>query len=162
MPNVLPEDCAVAAGVHFRQDHSSRSKDLGKLTNATIIRIKSMVPGDPFAWIQTSMGTLNGYVVSSYTSVGSDSIHINMQYPMPIAICRNDAELKTGTGWFDKAVCKLPAGTKMHIVIDQGDWLYVDVPRGDISWLMDVDGTYGYIRKSDVKVVATESYLDWE
>lgn len=162
IPNLLPEGCAVAGGVHFRKDHSSRSKELGTLKSGTIIQIKDRVPGDPFEWIHTSIGAINGYVASNYTSLGSDTIHINMEYPLPIAVCANSLRLQSDTGLFNKTVSELPAGTKMHIIMDQGDWLYVDVPRGDISWLMDVDGTYGYIRKSDVKVVAIESYLDWE
>ena len=161
-PVQLPEGCTITAGVHFRKDHSSHSADLGTLMPETIIRIKEWVPGDPYEWIKTTIGTINGYVSSDYTAIGTGLIHVNMEYPLPIAMCKNSIQLKSGTGWFDKTVAELPAGTKMHVIMDQGDWLYVVVPQGSIGWLMDVDGTYGYIRKSDVKVVATESYLDWE
>ncbi|MDO5436311.1 MAG: SH3 domain-containing protein [Clostridia bacterium] len=162
VPEILPDGYAMTGNVHFRKDHSSRSKDLGTLQSGTIIRIKDTVPGDPFDWIQTSAGGKEGYVASNYTSAGSDSLHINTEYPLPVAMCRNTVRLRTGTGLFDAVADELPAGTKMHIIMNQGDWLYVVVPRGTISWFMDVDGIYGYIKKSDVRIAAMESCLDWQ
>lgn len=162
MPEALPEGCVLTAGVHLRKDHSSRSKDLGMLKNATVIRMLERVKGDPFDWVKTSLGGLDGYVAINYTSAGSDSLCVGREYPMPVAVCLKNVELKKSTGWFGKTAAELAAGTKMHVILEEGDWLYVVVPRGDIGWLMDVDGTYGYVRRSDVRVAAMEACLDWE
>ena len=152
----------LAAGVLLRKDHSSRSKDLGMLKNATVIRVLDWVKGDPYDWVKTSLGGLDGYVAINYTSAGSDSLCVGREYPMPVAVCLKNVELKKNTGWFGKTAAELVAGTKMHVILEEDDWLYVVVPRGDIGWLMDVDGTYGYVRRSDVRVGALEACLDWE
>jgi hypothetical protein len=49
----------------------------------------------------------------------------------------------------------------MHVLSDQGEWLYVAVPRGALGWLMDVEGRFGYVKKEDVDMAATEIQLDW-
>ena len=80
---------------------------------------------------------------------------------LPVVEAQKEIPLKKGTGFFDGAVQTLPAGTQMHVIIDNGDWLYVDVPRGDIQFLMDVEGTFGYVRKSDVTFLPIIPGLDW-
>ena len=50
----------------------------------------------------------------------------------------------------------------MHVIIDNGDWLYVDVPQSDIRFLMDVKGTFGYVRKAEVCFLPTPAGLNWE
>ena len=86
-----------------------------------------------------------------------------MLAPLPVAMCRNTVRLKSGTGLFSPTVSELAAGTKMHIILDQNAWLYVVVPRDERTsdWLMDADGTYGYVKKADVVIAAMESQLEW-
>ena len=64
-------------------------------------------------------------------------------------------------GLFDGTVQTLPAGMKMHVIIENDDWLYVDVPQGEIEFLMDVNGVFGYVRKSDVTFLPIIPGLDW-
>ena len=66
-----------------------------------------------------------------------------------------------GTGWLDSAVGSFPAGTLMHVVFEDGDWLYVDVPRGEMTWLMDMEGSFGFVRKSDVFTASSVCRLEW-
>ena len=56
---------------------------------------------------------------------------------------------------------RFPTGTKMHVVMEDGDWLYVDVPRGDMAYLMDPEGTFGYVKKDDVFMASLNCILDW-
>lgn len=159
----LPEGYTATGNVHFRRDHSSHSRDLGMLQEGTVIHIQGKVPGAPHEWIQTSIGALKGYVSSEYTCTGSDTLRIGMLAPLPVAMCRNTVRLKSGTGLFSTTVSELAAGTKMHIILDQNAWLYVVVPRDERTsdWLMDADGTYGYVKKADVVIAAMESQLEW-
>ena len=74
---------------------------------------------------------------------------------LPVFKTLKDTSLKNGMGWFSRTVSEIPAGTKMHVLAEYDRWYYVDVPRGTIHYLMDVDGTYGYVPKDCV----TESSL---
>ena len=49
----------------------------------------------------------------------------------------------------------------MHVVFENGDWLFVDIPSGEISWPMDPTGTFGYIHKNDVLQASSVTQLDW-
>jgi hypothetical protein len=42
-----------------------------------------------------------------------------------------------------------------------GDWLHVVIPQGEPGWMMDVNGTDGYVKASDVMEAATSVQLDW-
>ena len=68
---------------------------------------------------------------------------------------------KNGTGLFAGTVASFPLGTKMHVVMEDGDLLYVDVPRGDMAYLMDPEGTFGYVKKDDVFMASLNCILDW-
>ena len=80
---------------------------------------------------------------------------------LPVVEAQKEIPLKKGTGLFDGTVQTLPAGTKMHVIIENDDWLYVDVPQGEIGFLMDVEGNFGYVRKTDVTFLPAIPGLDW-
>jgi len=157
---LLPEGCELTNTVHLRSRTSSRSGDLGTLFCGTVIRAKEVLPGDPNPWIRTQIGDVKGYLVSEYTTMQG---HIAAQCasPLPVAKTRGEVSLKKGTGLMDGTVCKLPAGTKMHVIMEKGNWLWVVVPRAELGWFMDVDGTYGYLKKSDVLRAGMACQLDW-
>ena len=52
----------------------------------------------------------------------------------------------------------------MRVIMEKDDWLYVVVPREEYhdTWMMDVNGTYGYVKKSDVSIGTLEIQLDWQ
>ena len=105
------------------------------------------------------MGFLEGFVTATYVHEGqSRSAQLNV---LPVAEAQEEIPLKKGTGLFDGTVQTLPAGTKMHVIIENDDWLYVDVPQGEIGFLMDVDGTFGYVRKAGVTFLSNIPGLDW-
>ena len=157
----LPEDCVVLSGVHFRAQTSSRSRDLGTLKPGTIVRVESIEPGDPYDWIRTSMGPLTGYICSLYSSLEVTTSAATVR-PLPVARTLRSTALKKGTGWFSGSVRELEPGERMHVLMEQSDWLYVAIPRGAFGWWMDVDGEYGYVKKSDVCTALTLAQMDWE
>ena len=98
-------------------------------------------------------------MVDTYVYEGqSHSAQLNA---LPAAEARKEIPLKKGTGLFDGTVQTLPAGTKMHVIIENDDWLYVDVPQGEIGFLMDADGAFGYVRKAEVTFLPIIPGLDW-
>ena len=73
-----------------------------------------------------------------------------------------DTALKAGTGWFDKTLSDLPAGTRLRVLAEQGGWLHVAVADGPMGWLALTDGLEdGYVKAADVRMAATEAQLDW-
>ena len=155
----LPEGYAFSEGVNLRTQKSSRSRSHGVLNAGTLLPVLETLPGDPSEWIRTRVGFLEGYVTDTYVRAGAP--RAAAQDALPVAETQKETALKKGTGLFDGTLQALPAGTKMHVIIDAGDWLYVDVPRGDIQFLMDVEGAFGYVRKSDVVFLSTPAGLDW-
>ena len=155
----MPEGYVYSVGVNLRTQRSSRSASHGVLNAGTLLPVLERLPGDPSEWIRTKVGFLEGYVVETYVRDGqTQSARLNA---LPVAEAQKEIPLKKGTGLFDGTVQALPAGTKMHVIIDNGDWLYVDIPQGEIGSLMDVNGTFGYVRTGDVTFLSIIPGLDW-
>lgn len=160
---LAPEGYASLSGVHLRQKTSSRSRDLGLFIPGTLVRVLGQEPGDPFPWLHGQIGRLSGYISTLYVNP-PESEHgrsLASTLPLPVAQTTRDTRLKAGTGWLDGSLQDLPAGTRMHVLSDQGGWLYVVVPRGELGWLMDVEGTYGFVQADQVIQAATALQLAW-
>lgn len=161
--SLLPENTALLLGVNLRQQTSSRSKSLGEMNPGTLAKILGWEKGDPHPWLHAQVGLKTGYVSSIYvkTADAEDFGDIVTSNPLLVAKAKKNISLKSGTGWLDGSVMDLPAGTKMHVISEEGGWFYVVVPQGEIGWLMDVEGTYGYVHPGDVTLAATAIQTDW-
>ena len=161
----LPDDCGVVCGVHMREKKSSRSADLGLYYTGALVTVLGEEAGDPYPWYHVRIGSLAGYMSGVYVDYpGSECSMKPLQkrVPLPVAKAKRDVGLKKGTGLFDGTVTTLPAGTKMHVLAERGGWLHVMVPQnGEPGWLMDVNGTDGYVKAGDVVTAATSQQLDW-
>ena len=147
---------AMAGDVHLRSQTSSRSKDLGMIKAGALLPVLDTLPGEPWAWIHTQLGPLSGYVASVYTQ-GDPST----SPPLPVAKTKKEVPLKKGTGLLDGTVQTLPAGTRMHVVLEDDSWYYVAIPQGELRWFMDMNSTFGYVKKADVAVVGMACQLGW-
>ena len=155
----VPDQYVLVFGPHFRTGTSSHSHSYGELKPGVIIPVLDVIPGNPDEWIHTRLGTLDGYVVSGYTSRNSFMSSLNT---LPaVAEAKKEITVKRGTGWFDGSVGTFPAGTQMHIIFESGDWLYVDIPSGDMNWVMDPDGTFGYVHRNDVTEMTSACLINW-
>ena len=160
----LPEGCGVVSGVHLRAETSSHSADLGTYVPGALVQVLETLPGDPMPWYRVRAGHMEGYMSSNYVSAGNPAdvaAALSKQGPLPVAGVKTACELKTGTGWLDGKVMDLPGGTKMHVLAVCGDWLHVMIPQGEIGWVMDMNGTSGYVKASQVAQYATPIQLDW-
>ena len=155
----VPDQYALVFGPQFRTAATSHSRSYGELRHGTIIPVLGILPGDPDEWIHTRLGTLEGYVVKGYTSIGGRMS--DMSSLPTFAEAKKEITLKRGTGWLDGSVGTFPAGTRMHVVFESGDWLYVDVPSGEMDWVMDPDGTFGYVHKNDVEEMSVSRLIEW-
>ena len=155
----MPEGYVYSVGVNLRTQRSSRSASHGELKAGTLLPVLERLPGNPNDWVHTRVGFLEGFVVDVYVHDGqTQTARLSA---LPIVEAQKEISLKKGTGFFDGIVQTLPAGTKMHVIIEDDDWLYVDVPQGEIGFLMDADGAFGYVRKSDVTFLSTIPGLNW-
>ena len=155
----MPEGYVYSTGVNLRTQRSSRSASHGELKAGTLLPVLERLPGNPNDWVHTRVGFLEGFVVDVYVHDGqTQTARLSA---LPIVEAQKEISLKKGTGFFDGTVQTLPAGTKMHVIIEDDDWLYVDVPQGEIGFLMDADGAFGYVRKSDVTFLSTIPGLNW-
>ena len=155
----LPENCTLSSSVNLRTQTSSQSRSLGVLKAWSVLPVLETLPGTSYPWIHTKVGFLEGYVASNYT-LGGVSFSPVMA-PQPVAKAKREITLKNGTGLFAGTVASFPAGTKMHVVMEDSDWLYVDVPRGEMEYLMDPEGAFGYVKKEDVLMASMICMLDW-
>ena len=165
--SVVPEGYVMAGGVHLRADHSSHSEDLGLLTRGVLLPVEEVVDGTEYPWIRTRLGPLKGYVSANYTSYEGWGISETASIaPVPVAEARQALALRGDTGFFGTGLlaptlAELPAGARMHVLIFNGDWLFVAAPRSEPGWFMDPDSDFGWVRASEVRLASTNAQLDW-
>ena len=160
----LPEGYGVVSGVHLRAQTSSHSADLGMYETGALVQVLKTLPGDPSPWYRVRAGQVEGYMSSSYVQYenSADAAGMLFRYvPLRVAKVKQDCALKKGTGWLDGKIIDLSAGTKMHVIATKGDWLHIMIPQGEIGWVMDVNGTDGYVKAAEVVQAATPIRLDW-
>ena len=160
---LTPEGYAMLAGVRLREKTSTRSRELGDFLPGTLINDLGREDGNPAPWLKGSIGLLNGYVSTEYVNQPEGEYGDTPAWtrPLPVARAIADTKLRSSFGLLPSDGADLPKGSKMHVLTEQGDWLYVCVPRGELGWLMDVDGTYGYVHRNDIVIAATAIQLDW-
>ena len=164
--DVLPDGLGVVTGVRLRRETSTRSDILGDYFSGVTVEVLEELPGDPYPWYHVRIGRTEGYMSGIYVaypgSVCSMEPLQNESSLPPMAAVTVDTALKAGTGWFDKTLVDLPAGTRLRVLAEQGDWLHVTVADGPMGWLALTDGLEdGYVKAADVRMAATEAQLDW-
>jgi len=160
----LPDGYGVTSGVHLRAETSSHSADLGMYEPGTLVQVLETLSGDSYPWYRVRAGLAEGYMSSTYVTYGNSADiagALSISRPLSVAKVKQACALKTGTGWLDGTVMDLPAGEKMHVIATCGDWLHVVVPQEEIGWVMDVNGTDGYVKASEVMQAATSIQIDW-
>ena len=155
----VPDQYTMVYGPHFRAGASSHSRSYGELKPGVIIPVLEILPGDPNDWIHTRLGTIEGYVVSTYTAL--ENMIPGLGSLPAVAESKKEFALKRGTGWFDGSAGTYPAGTRMHVIFESGDWLYVDIPSGKMNWVMDPEGTFGFVHRNDVLEMSASCLIDW-
>ena len=161
---LIPEGYALVRGVHLRQKTSSRSKDLGEYNAGVLAKVLGTEPGDPWTWYHVQIGRAEGYMASNYLDpVATGDTALVLNRALPIAQAKKEIKLKKGMSRLSGTVQMVPEGTQMHVLADcDGGWLHVSIPQGDMQWQMDLNGTDGYVKKSDVLLGGTPLVLEWK
>lgn len=147
-----PDDVGYIWGVNLREEPTGKSRSWGKYTAK--VKILGQQPGLEVPWFHVRIGDLDGWVSGLYLRTQravradewADSVNTVLR------VCRAKADttlLRRPDGNDVKAV---PAGTLLHVIEENDGWLHVILPRGEISWRTDWNGTYGFVEKKDALV----------
>lgn len=105
-------------------------------------------------WSFVRIGQQTGWVFSKYITLSKDDVSFRKvlwRKNLPIAQADQVWPLRKSPDSKAEILTELPKNTEIHILMEhKNGWFYVMVPRGPISWTMDMDGTLGYIHIDDV------------
>ena len=144
---------AVATGgVNLRKYPTTTSQSLGKVQAGALVHVLGEEKGLTAPWYHVRIGQMEGFIAGTYLSLPDADDFTRSLLPGPLTVAEalhactlRDAPENGAAG------TEIPANTLMHVVADVDDgWLYVMVPREDISWEMDIDGMSGYVQASEV------------
>lgn len=132
---------------NLREQPTGKSRSLGVYRWAIGEKLGS-APGTEWPWYQLRIGDTVGWMSGAYV------IDDHGQAPPPaVAQCSREIILHLSPNGDVKQT--LPAGTAMQILADCDGWYHVVLPEGDMTWRLAAEGTYGYVRMSDVAEYAT-------
>lgn len=146
-------DLGMPARVNFRQKATTSSQSLGVLNVGTLVHVLEQKPGKDYPWYHVRLGREEGWVAGNYLRFPTDDDFGGyLSLPLPVSRSLGGVTLRGKPAGQGEAVCELSEGTLMHVLAEvEGGWLYVMVPRDELTWEMDVDGTSGYLRADEVK-----------
>lgn len=162
-PRPIPEGYAMISSVYLRSKTSSHAADLGQYQSGTIAKILDILPGTSAPWYHVQIGLMEGYMSGPYVNTESraGSRRVQDSRPLSVAEAIKTTPLKKDTHLFAGKISDLAPGTRMHILAERGNWLYVAIPEGEPGQFMDVNSTYGYVHKNNIVQAATSLQLDW-
>jgi len=149
--------------LNLRKGPGTSTESLGKYYNGTLMQVLEKGP----EWQKVRIGETEGYVFLSYVTFGPESFFaFSMnEKPLPMGKAKEQLTLYSEPGSSSKAISQLEENTAFHILGYKGDWLHICIPREEgysgeyfrvsrqqeMGWSMDLDGLYGYVRKSGVQ-----------
>ena len=147
-----PDDVGYIFGVNLREEPTGQSRSWGKYSAK--VKILGQQPGLEVPWFHVSIGDLEGWVSGAYLRTQravradewADSVNNVLR------ACRTITETTLLRRSDGDAVQALPKGTMLHVIEENDGWLHVILPRGEITWQTDWNGTYGFIPGKDAKV----------
>ena len=155
-------DLALAYGVNLREKPSVSSKKLGEIINGTLVHVLGQKAGTEYPWYHVRFGEQEGWVSGKYVRFPADREFSFAKWLMRLSLVQTTGEctLRASPDQRAKKVLELPKDAQMHAMMEvDGGWLYVMVPRGEISWEIDVDGISGYVQAGEVEPFVGSSLL---
>ncbi len=162
-PRTVPAGYGILSSSNMREKTSSQSRSLGFYYFGTPAKILGMAPGKREPWYKVQVGQTVGYISGSYI-LPAENMFLHIPYPcatLTVGRTNIDCELKTGAASSAETTANLAAGTAMYVLADCGDWLHVCIPRDEVGYFMDIEGTYGYLRTQDVTQADTPLRLKY-
>ena len=150
----LSEAGTYVFSANLREKPTGKSRSMGVYRKAPATILDS-APGTQHPWYKLRIGDTEGWMSGVYVAQMAGDVNHGLSQVTPpgIAQCNADTSLYLSPGGQVKQA--LPVGTAMHIIADCDGWYHVVLPREDITWKLDAEGTYGYVRVTDVTEYTT-------
>lgn len=160
-PVMLGENEAILHGGNFRLEPTSASKSMGKYSaNARILGTQM---GAKWPWYHVQVGHLTGWVSGNYvTTSPEDEVHYYGSRSGVWRAARAEGDISLRALPEGEIVRMIPDGTMMHIIIENDGWAHVVIPRGEITWETDWDGTYGFVRSEEIVTGVSIADIKWK
>jgi len=151
-PMKLGNDEAYITSVNLRESATGKSKTWGEYTAK--VRILGQKPGNDAPWYNVRVGNLEGWVSGVYVYGPDTSVRAKL-YTTPVMV-HPVGRTKIHTPLLDahggNAIMQLNADSYVHVLGERDGYLHVIVPRKELNWQTDWDGTYGFVRREDIIV----------
>lgn len=141
-----------AANLREKPTGRSRSQGVYRWAPAQVLESK---PGVQSPWYKVRIGDTEGWMSGPYVESKPYTVNHGLGQVTPPAIAQCKSETNLYLSPEGKIKQTLPAGTAMHIIADCGGWYHVVLPRENITWKLDAEGTYGYVRMTEVTEYTT-------
>ena len=150
-PVALGVDEVILHGGNFRMQPTSNSKSMGQYSAKAKLLDTKM--GTKWPWYHVQVGHLTGWVSGNYVTTDSqDRLHYYGMESGAGRVARAKREISLRTLPDGETKQTIPAGTLMHVVIENDGWAHVIIPRGEITWKTDWDGAYGFVKADEVEI----------
>lgn len=152
LPFDLAADEGYLSGVNLRERPTGKSKSFG--IYRAKVKILGWQPGEMDPWINVRLGNLEGWASGRYLKTQSaESPYELAEYQTTVSrVGRAKRQVQLLDRQGGKAVMALEEGALVHVIMDRDGWLHVIVPRGELTWQTDWDGTYGFVKAEDMAV----------
>ena len=161
-PFVLNDDEAYIVGVNLRENATGKSKTWGKYTAK--VQILGQKAGSDAPWFNVRVGNLEGWASGIYVhrqrKETQEDVYGAAVTLHPVGrIKRRTALLQTHGG---ESIMQLEQDVYVHVLGECDGFLHVIVPRGELTWMTDWDGIYGFVRKEDLAVGISKADASWK
>jgi len=151
-PVELNDDEAYITSVNLRESATGKSKTWGEYTAK--VKLLAQKPGNDAPWFNVRVGNLEGWASGVYVH-GKNTGDRRNAYRAAVAVypvgkTKTETELLDAHG--GNAIMQLNSDSYVHVLGERDGYLHVIVPRGELSWQTDWDGTYGFVRREDIIV----------
>lgn len=161
LPFDLAQDEGYLSGVNLRERPTGQSESFG--IYRARVKILGQQPGPDAPWYNVRVGNLEGWASGRYLK----TVDLEDGYPLAayqttvskVGRAKTDVELLDRPD--GKAIMTLKEGTLVHAIMDHDGYLHVIVPRGEIAWQTDWDGTYGFVKSGDMTVGMSIADVIW-
>lgn len=161
LPFDLTEDEGYLSGVNLRERPTGQSQSFG--IYRAKVQILGQQPGPDALWYNVRVGNLEGWASGRYLKTAD----LEDGYPLAAyqTTVSKSGRAKTDVQMLDrpggKVMMTLEEGTLVHAIMEHDGYLHVIVPRGEISWQTDWNGTYGFVKSEDVTVGVSIADVMW-
>lgn len=146
---------AYTIGANLRREATGTSDSLGIYgKNVPLTRTGGQKQGTSYPWYEVRIGNTVGWMSANYVRAYPDDYD-----PVPMGRTVDGCPLYAHPG-DAQPIAQLEPGSTFHILTEYQGMYHICIPREEITWDVDREGTYGYIPKEGLLEGASISALD--